>query len=1136
MKIKIYALLLSLLLLLSPVVGRALPLDTYAGQSRLAAGRWVKVSVSESGIYAITNAQLQKWGFGDAAKVRVYGYGARRISDALTASNYIDDLPLVQSLSTSQGLIFYAVGPEQWTASSAGAYVNTSNIYTSQAYYFLSDATFDDDAPTVETVEASLQGEIVEQYVDRLHYELDRVSLGESGWLLLGENLKSGAAKVIFDTPDAKSAVIECAIVSDNTNSGTIQISVNGQTLTANADDKVNASGSNNYVHGAITVTNHDVESLSDKTTINVSVQSAAAMNECRLDYVSLSVLRALKMKEVNTLNFWLDSPSAALQTNGKSDIAVWDVTDPLNIAAMQLRTRDDGAVAWSNPKAGSRSYAAFSASASLPAPTYVGTVANQNLHGMEADVDMVVLSAPDFMAQGQRIAQLHANASVPLKVAVVNVEHVYNEFGSGAPDISALRKFLKMLYDRGNASDSTVKLKYALLLGRPTYDHRQLTAQFDGVKTQFVVPCWMGDDRRSQLSDNTGYGTDDFIAMLEDYSGTNLGLDDLSIAVGRIPARNVDEIKSSVDKLQQYMQKNKHGAWKNSFVFLADDGDNGVHARQTENMIAEILNTPDAHNFISKVYVDAYDIIGGSCEGGRQDMYRMLDEGVVWWNFAGHANNHSWTAENMLNYNDINNLFLSRLPVLMAATCDFLRWDSSTESGGEILFNHRYGGNIATISATRPVYITDNGYFTRAVGRAINTRDENGQRVRLGDIYRIAKNNILTDAGDRRANKNRLRFVLMGDPALCLAIPSNIVTLDQIEGVPVDTEAQITIKALQRLTMSGSVRTPQGEIIDDFQGVVQLHIYDAERSITTQGKRDDNVPITFEQHGNLLFSGSATVSNGQFTINVAMPGEVADNFRPATANMYAYSSNGTEASGLNSDFYVYGLDESAPIDEVEPTIDGMWLNRTDFASGDAVNESPMLIADVRDDVGINLSSAGVGHQMTITLDGKKTYTDVSLYYTPSADGTPSGSINYPLDNLTDGEHSLRLRIWDTSLNSTESEIRFTVRNGLAPTILETYTDANPASTEANFYIRHDRPDSQITVTVGVYTLMGRLVWQSSVSGRSDMFESSPVTWNLCDMGGRRVPRGIYVYRASITTSDGEIIDSASKKLAVTAH
>ncbi len=188
----------------------------------------------------------------------------------------------------------------------------------------------------------------------------------------------------------------------------------------------------------------------------------------------------------------------------------------------------------------------------------------------------------------------------------------------------------------------------------------------------------------------------------------------------------------------------------------------------------------------------------------------------------------------------------------------------------------------------------------------------------------------------------------------------------------------------------------------------------------------------------------------------------------------------------------------------------------------------------VSDDSGVNFSSSGIGHSITLTLDGTTSFNDLVSYYTPLfADKGTLGSISYQLSDLAPGSHSLRLRVWDVYNNVGEKTITFNVVNGLAPEIADVYCASNPASVETSFYVKHNRPDAVVTVTIEVYDLMGRMVWSTTQSGRSDMYTSTPVTWDLTDSGGRRVSRGIYVYRATITT-DGIKEATKAKKLAVT--
>ena len=100
------------------------------------------------------------------------------------------------------------------------------------------------------------------------------------------------------------------------------------------------------------------------------------------------------------------------------------------------------------------------------------------------------------------------------------------------------------------------------------------------------------------------------------------------------------------------------------------------------------------------------------------------------------------------------------------------------------------------------------------------------------------------------------------------------------------------------------------------------------------------------------------------------------------------------------------------------------------------------------------------------------------------------------------------------------------------PEIINLYADCSPAVDRVNFMVEHNKPGANADVTLAVYDLMGRMVWSTKRSGDS---ASAPMEWNLSDTSGRRVPRGIYVYRATVSI-DGEQHVSAARKLAVAAQ
>ena len=1114
-------------LIAAALPARALDPATYTDKSRLATGRWVKISVPQEGLYRISSATLRRWGFASPADVRVFGYGGARIPDLLSAATYVDDLPVVTSVTSDEGITFYATGSR--TLEESGGYYHWSvSPYSSVGYYFLSEQP-DVAVPETEVVGSASPGAAGESY-GLAQYENDLTPATNVGPLMVGESLLGTSRRLTLQTPGRieGSLNVDCQIVSRLTTSGSVSVTV-GDLEPVKLTLGI-ASGT--YTYGTLANLRREMSPAAGETlsvSIDPSIPSSARM--ANLDYVAVLYPKAPALAPAAANEEFFSFGTASLAGVSASTI-IWDVTDPASPKAVNLEGAGSGSVSVTLPGRGLHRLVAWNPDSRIPEPTLAGTVSNQDLHAPLSTPEMVIFATKAVMSQANSIARLHTDND-NMKVDVVDVDLVYNEFSSGAPDISGLRKYLKMLYDRGNAAGKP--LRYALLLGRATLDHRGLVKNQASQYT--LMPQWVVRADRLSLIETDAFGTDDFIAMLDDGSGANMGLDDLSIAVGRMPMTSAQEGDDMIEKLQQYISSSKKTGWKNKMMYIADDGDNGVHATQTETNIANAMDTPDQQHLYNKIYMDSYTLINGEYPQARADMFRALDEGVAWWYFVGHATNHSWTGENQLNYTDINNLYLRNLPFLVASTCNFLQWDNVELSGGEILYKERQGGVIGMVSATRPAYITDNGYLLAALGRHNLQRDDDGRLLTPGEVYRRAKNDIRDNRGVHVSNTNRLRFAFMGDPALRLSTPDNIVRVDAINGAAPDpdAEAQILIPAMSVARVSGTVTAPDGTPLDDFDGIVSVELYDAQQSRTTNGSGGDR-PVTFDVDGTKLYAGSAKVNGGRFDLKISMPSVVADNFRPAAMSFYAYATNSNaEAIGVNRDFYVYGFEEPAVPDTEAPVIESLVLNHSGFRSGDRVNPSPMVIAKVTDNISVNLSNAGVGQNMMLMLDSINAINDLSLYYTPDPDGNPGGVINYPLEGLAEGPHTLRLRIFDTSGNPAVKEIEFTVAEGLTPQIFDVYTDANPASTAANFYIRHDRPEIVTTVSITVYDLMGRPVWEGSRKGMSDMDVSSPVTWDLTDNAGRRVTRGIYLYRASLT-ADGTSYQTASRRIAVTAE
>lgn len=1115
----------------------ALSPGSYAPRSVLADGHWVRIAVERSGMVALSASDLRKWGFSDPSSVRVYGYGGARIPDRLDLSTYIDDLPQTPSAVTAEGLVFYAQGPESYSVSLTGRITHSLNPFSSYGYYFLSDYG---DTPRIEPPVEGLTptGDGATSGIATLFHELEEASLGQSGHALFGEDMRYTRTRTFsFSLPGrvAGSEVwIQTTFGASLGSGGTLSVGVNGSEDTN--PTRLPAAAAHTY--GNVTTTTRTVVPEGENLQVKLMLEAGGTVGAARVDAIDINYIRQLALPASGILDFRLSGSEGRI-TGGNADLRVWDVTDPKAICEMDLRRSGGGEASWRSPYGGNRRYIAWTPTAQGFTPVVSAeTVANQNLHGSlsgDALPDMVIIAPAAFREQAERIADMHRSDPVdPLAVATVDPRQVYNEFGSGSADVNALRRMLKMVYDRGVAAGRP--LRFALLLGRATHDNRCLTQPMQALN-QIQLPTWQSDESMSVYD---SYTSDDILMMLADGSGSRLSSDAYSIAVGRIPAGTVSTLASYIDKMQAYSKVRDDRGWKNRILMVADDGNGGSHMDQSEKQAAAILGSDGGSRMLLvKDYIDAFDIVGGEATGARERQMRTLDDGAVWWNFIGHAGTNFLTGDNMLTLTDINSLYLRRLPFMYAATCSFARWDAVEPSGTEGLAFNPSGGVIAAISATREVYIEQNGYFSEAIGAEAFRRRPDGLLPTVGEFFQAAKNRLSSPGGS--VNDNKLRYVLLGDPAMRLAVPSSSVEITAIDGVPADGSAEEppVVKARQQFKVTGRVTGPDGSPLDSFNGFVGMNLFDAEFSTTSKGRKTVNDgegrQVTFEEQGSRLFAGRDSVVAGRFTLSVAMPEQVADNYRPAAISLYAVGTDGTEATGLNRNFYVYGYDETAEADNEPPVIEYLYLNHPSFSDGDAVNPSPMFIARVSDNVGINLSAAGVGRQMTLQFDGSTVYNDLAQYFTPATDGSNGGTLAYPLSGLAEGHHDLLFRVYDTSGNSARATLSMAVANGLAPKLFEVFSDANPARTEANFFLRHDRPDATLTATIAIYDLLGHMVWTATATDRSDMFLSAPIRWDLRDMGGHRVGRGIYVYRVTARSPEGAT-QSVSGKIAVGAR
>lgn len=1119
----------------------AMPASSYAASSVLSSGKWAKVRVDHTGMQFLSNTQLKNLGFANPDKVNVYGYGGRMISEVLD-DRQIDDLPQLPLLRTATGIYFFGVNSTKWETKRISAYdkslyTHTLHAYEEASYYFISDR----DAEDVVLKTAATPGagaNIVDSFTERLLHENDLACHGVSGRQMVGEDFRTQSSRTFpFELTDnaggdAMITVRGIARVAHPNTPTTMEVAVNGKSLGQAV--RINSFTDNNTIT-TNSQTTYTLQNPEDKLDINIKATppSGGVVYMINLDYIKVEYSRKLQLRNGELYFYHSDKTPSTLQLSGCSPTTqIWDVTDITSPSRVEFTLSGSTAEFGQNANE-YHEYIAFEPDKITRQPVSAGSIANQDIHSLPVP-DMLIISPAEYVSQSERLADMHRRVD-GMTVHVITPEALYNEFSSGTRDISAFRKAMKMWYDRGDEDGHSIR--YCLIMSRPTYDNKRLTSD---VKNGYPrVPIWQSpSDTQVDNVETSSYSCDDIIGMLEDTRTTEFSIinANVNVAVGRMPVKSVAEATAAVDKIIKYVEDPDLGSWRNSVMLVADDENGGDHFTQTETFVSNIAADPVGASFvIDKVYFDAFPLVasgtGQTLPGARSKFFERLEDGVMFVSYVGHGQPRGLGDESFYSWEDIINADNKRLPFFYTATCQFCPWDANEITAGEELFLNPSAGYIGLISTNRSVFITENGYFTDAMSKGIFSRGKDGRRNRVGDMFIAGKNGA--------KGSNRLRYIIVGDPALQLPIPTHNVTIEKINGQELpgsQADSQI-LGARATATVEGKITDNEGNIDTGFNGFIELILFDAEKVVTTigRGDGDKDKPRPFNDRSTRLFRCIRPVVNGEWNAEILVPLEIENNFSPALISAYAYSNEAYEANGQTDKLYVYGYDETAPDDNEGPVISGFTLNNETFRDGSAVNSSPLVLATISDESGINTSQVGIGHSLTLTLDGKKTYSDVSNFFTPSSEDPRSGSISYLLEDIEPGNHTLTLTAWDNAGNHSTSSLSFSVGAHANPVIYGLTTDKNPATTSVTFIFTAEQPEAGTEYTIDVFDLNGRRIWTNSSQINSSADANVRVQWNLCDAAGHRVPRGIYLYRATITTSKG-IVDSATKKLAVTAQ
>lgn len=1113
--------------------------------SELTTGDWYRFYVEKSGIYKISKGFLESLGFNtnvDPRNIRIYGNGGRMVP-LLNSILYPNDLEenAIQFIGENDGkfdnqdfILFYAEGLDTWSTENR----THLNLFSDKSYYYVTSSLGAGKRIQENIQPTGTSSMNFTVFDDYQFYEKDLYNPGKLGRKWLGDQFGIENEKTFdFVVPNivtSSPVKIYTNLASASYGNSSFQVQANQQTI---GNVSIASLSTIDFVFAVENFLQTTFNASSPNIGVKLTYSNGGVpASRGYVDYIILEAKRNLtgygkqfvfrNLEEQNNIGVGQYTIS-----NASTISQVWDVTDIYNV---QKFTNNQANFSFKINLGQAKKYIAVDTNEYFsPLKESNSKVNNQNIKGTVfnssqgnfEDVDYLIITPNFLYNQAEKLANFHRN-NIGLKVRTIKLEDIYQEFSSGKQDVAAIRNFVKYVYF--NASSISKRVKYVNLFGDASFDFKSRIPNNTN-----IVPVFHGLNPNANMENNTSnfsvlttFMSDDFFGLMDDPEGQMIpnGSEGIDIAVGRMVVSTVQEADDVVNKVIHYHDEKSYGRWRNNYVILTDDADSSSDASLQFGLNGMMDNLNTTYPFINpkKIHTDSYvqevSAGGNRYPKAKKDFVDAIELGALVVNYYGHGGEYGFAQERLYEINeakDLNNY--DNLPLFVTMTCDFSRFDNPyLQTGGEFTFWNPKGGAISLVTTTRlifvPVASTMNDNFNFFL-----YPDANGVQVSIGEALRKAKN--MNSSDNRRVVFN------IGDPALMLAIPKPKVVLTKINGVDVSQPTEV-LNALSYVKLSGEVRNINNNLMSNYNGDLAVQIFDKNiqrQTLGNDGATDSSgnlIIMNFTTLGETIFRGNASVVNGKFEFGFVVPKDIKIAQGTGKVSFYAKSNNPILQDQTGNDFSIKigGINLNAPDDTTPPTVK-LYMNDESFVYGGITNDSPIFLAFLEDEHGINTAS-GIGHDIVAILDGDELNPYVlNDYYETELDNYQKGKVRFPFRDLEPGLHTITFKAWDVYNNLVTAEIQFIVVGNDDITLSNVLNYPNPFVSYTEFWFNHNRPFEMLNVQVQIFTITGKLVKTINQSVFTEGFLSRELKWDGKDDFGDKIGKGVYVYKLTVQSS-----------------
>lgn len=705
--------------------------------------------------------------------------------------------------------------------------------------------------------------------------------------------------------------------------------------------------------------------------------------------------------------------------------------------------------------------------------PSLINVTHPTDLTADISNIDNIILTSAEFLDQAQILAEKYKQL-YQVRSRVILADDIYNQFNGGHTDPATIRLAMKYFYSNLLAP----KLSSLTLLGLGTIDWRNFSGSA-APKNKMIV--WQDGSTAS----------DDYFGMINtDYYP--------ELAIGRYPVKNTAEMNIMLQNFSNYTSNPSPGWWRNSMVFIADDLTNGsssweyIHTQDAE-AISSVLN-PSI--IADKVFAMEYEYDEFQNKPGvRDDLFNAVNEGRLVMLYTGHGSYDKLGAEDFINGATDMGRFANpdKLTFFVAAACDVSQFDYwGFESLGQkvVLMNNL--GAIASYSAARISYAENNKPMMKYLMQSLaNNRNPLGYSI--------------MDAKTRYtgSNSNNAVYILLGDPLIRIVPPERDSTM-QISS----SEQKVVLHSRETTIVNGSF-TGSG-----LSGETEIKVFDPKRSYSLGPQ------TTVTKRGNQLFRGSSEVTSSQYESSFIVPDDIVSG---TNGLCVSYFWDSTAKKDYTNYFSPLGFsDQAADVDNPDAPQISIYLGSKDFRIGDTVSTNTTLYADISDSNGINITGSS-GHNILIVLDNSLQPTAITEYFNYDKNSCTSGSIVYPLSDLSEGFHTIQVVAFDNFNIPSVTSTNFVAKKSSELDIERLLIYPNPVSKDA--YITF-MLSSDAELNIGIYTIRGRRIADLKAIGKQGF---NKIYFNGRDDQGNALANNTYFVKVKARSSDGKKIEKTEK-------